>query len=80
MGFLVKGQILANDLVRRLLNTSESLPHEERRLVIDDYARKQRRSGHTKKRTAEIVLAELCSSIEQLIIWNKTQHMLQKLR
>ena len=57
MGFLVKGQILANDLVRRLLNTSESLPQEERRLVIDDYARKLRRSGHDKKRTAEIVLA-----------------------
>ena len=56
MGSLVKTQILANDLVRRLLNTGEDLPGEEVIRVIDNYTLKLRRSGHGADKVKEIVL------------------------
>ena len=57
MGVVSKTQILANDLVRRLLNTCPKLPVSEVEKVVDDYAKKLVRSGHVRKKVEEIILA-----------------------
>ena len=57
MGGIVKAQILANDLVRRLLNTGEGLPGQESVKVVDDYSLKLRRSGHGREKVQEIIIA-----------------------
>ena len=49
MGMVVKSQILANDLVRRLLNTGNGLPAE----VVDGYAGKLLRSGHNNTKVGD---------------------------
>ena len=59
MGVRVKTQILANDLVRRLLNTGRGLPAEETAKVVDDYASKLLRSGHSKGKVKDIIVAGL---------------------
>ena len=56
MGGQIKSQILSNDLVRRLLNTGEDLPDEERIEVINNYTLKLKRSGHSEEKTREIIL------------------------
>ena len=57
MGMVTKSQILANDMVRRLLNTGEGLPNSEIVKVVDGYAVKLMKSGHKKDKVKEIVLA-----------------------
>ena len=57
MGSLVKTQILANDLVRRLLNTKEDMPREEIEKVVDKYTEKLERSGHSRSKILEIAIA-----------------------
>ena len=50
MGGVIKTQILANDLVRRLLNTGRGLPKEETWKVVDKYSAKLFRSGHRREK------------------------------
>ena len=57
MGGLIKTQILANDLVRRLLNTKEDLPKAEIEKVVDAYTAKLERSGHSRSKIIEIAVA-----------------------
>ena len=55
MGASNKSQILANDLVRRLLNTGEGLPDTEVTRVVDGYAVKLLKSGHRREKVKEII-------------------------
>merc|ERR1711867_225440 len=57
MGERTMKQILANDMVRRLLNTGEELPGEERARVVDGYGEKLLRSGHSLDSVRGIVTA-----------------------
>ena len=50
-----KIQCLANDLVRRLLNTKEELPTWYRAEVVDDYGRKLLTSGYGYDQTRRIL-------------------------
>ena len=56
MGENTKFQILSQDMVRRLLNTSEALGAETREQVVDDYAQKLINSGYSTEQTQRIVL------------------------
>ena len=56
MGENMKVQILSQDTVRRLLNTSESKGAETREQIIDQYARKLRASGYSREQTRRILL------------------------
>ena len=51
-----KMKILANDLTRRLLNTSESIEMDERIKIIDDYSQKLVNSGYGIDQVRRIVL------------------------
>ena len=51
-----KMKILANDLVRRLLNTSESLGMENRIKVVDDYSQKLLNSGYRREQVQRIIV------------------------
>ena len=53
MGATTKAQILANDMVRRLLNTGEGLPNTEIEKVVDGYAVKVLKSGHKREKVKE---------------------------
>ena len=57
MGNKTVKQILANDMVRRLLNTGEGLPKEEIAKVVDGYGSKLLRSSHKLEEVREIVTA-----------------------
>ena len=57
MGENPKVQCLANDLVRRLLNTREELPNEERRKVIDGYGIKLLTSGYRRAQVRRILVS-----------------------
>ena len=46
-------------LVRRIMNTCESLGEEEMRAVVDQYARKIMNSGYTKDQTIKIRISEI---------------------
>ena len=46
---------LANDLTRRLLNTSERLSMDERIKVVDDYSQKLFNSGYTLEQVRRII-------------------------
>ena len=50
---------LAQDLVRRMMNISESRSQEERNIVTEKYIQKLRRSGYSTTQTKEIVEAGL---------------------
>ena len=56
MNYNSKVQILSNDTVRRLLNTSEEMGAEARGVVIDQYAHKLKSSGYNKEQTCRILL------------------------
>ena len=56
MGENNKQQILSQDLIRRLLNTSELLEKEYREEVVDRYAMKIQNSGFTKEQTLKIII------------------------
>ena len=54
-----KVRSLTNDLVRRLLTTSESLPDKLRWKIIDDFAQKLLNSGYKLEQTRRIIVAGL---------------------
>ena len=51
-----KMKILANDLTRRLLNTSESLGLEDRVKVVNDYSQKLLNSGYGQEQVRRIII------------------------
>ena len=51
-----KMKILANDLTRRLLNTSESLGLEARIKVVNDYSQKLLNSGYGQEQVRRIII------------------------
>ena len=52
----VKHQIVANDLVRRLLNTSEELGAEYRGAVVDQYAQELSYSGYSMEQIRKVIV------------------------
>ena len=56
MGENMKNQILSQDLIRRLMNTSEDLDKEYREQVVDDYAKKILNSGYSRDQTIRILV------------------------
>ena len=56
MGENAKIQVVSNDLLRRLLNNSERLGAEAKRMVVDSYAQKLRNSGYKGDQLKRIVL------------------------
>ena len=52
-----KLQIIAQDLVRRLLNTMESLGSQERMKVVDGYAQKLLNSGYEMEQVRKILVS-----------------------
>ena len=52
-----KIQILANDLVRRLLNTKRQLAWQFKTAVIDDYGQKLLNSGYGRAQVVRIIVA-----------------------
>ena len=54
-----KIQCLANDLVRRLKNTSERLPQHQRNTVVNIYTEKLLRSGYKKDQVTKVIEAGL---------------------
>ena len=50
---------LSQDLIRRMLNTSERVPQEERDRIIEVYTSKLYRSGYKKQQVREIIEAGL---------------------
>ena len=53
----VKLQVLSNDMVRRLLNSSEVLGSSEKARVVDMYAQKLMNSGYSKEQVVRIIVA-----------------------
>ena len=53
----MKDQILANDLIRRLLNTGWDMPSSEVEKVVDGYGVKLAKSGYDKNRIRGIIVA-----------------------
>ena len=51
--------MLAQELVRRLLNTSRELPQAEKNTIIREFIKKVRRSGYTKHQIRDIVVSGL---------------------
>ena len=51
-----KMQILSNDMVRRLFNTSEGLGSKVVGEIVDNYAEKMMRSGYSREQTKKILL------------------------
>ena len=56
MGDNVKFQILSQDMVRRLLNTSDSMGAETRELVVDNYSQKLINSGYPREQVRRIII------------------------
>ena len=54
-----KYQILANEVIRRMLNTGESVGEELRRDIIDDFGRKILTSGFSLEKTRRVLLRGL---------------------
>ena len=50
---------LSQDVVRRMLNTSELVPQEERNNIVEKFISKLRRSGYRKDQVKEIIKAGL---------------------
>merc|ERR1712082_425068 len=48
---------LSQEVVRRLLNTSEELRQEEKNNILDEFGRKLRRSGYNKRQTSDILVS-----------------------
>ena len=57
MGKNARNQILLQDMVRRLMNTSEGLPEEEYSRIADNYAEKLKNSGYSLEQIRRIILA-----------------------
>ena len=57
--YIFSGFFYAQELVRRLLNTSSSLPQEKKNEILRDFIRKARRSGYNKTQTKDIVMSGL---------------------
>ena len=55
----MKVQSLTNDVVRQMKNISELVDQEKRNQVIDNYARKLMRSGYSKDKARNIIMAGL---------------------
>ena len=55
MGENAKMQCLANDLVRRFLNTREDLPSSYREMIVDKYGIKLMTSGYSRDQTRKIM-------------------------
>ena len=53
----VKLQVLSNDMVRRLLNSSEVLGSSEKARVVDMYAQKLMNSGYSREQVVRIIVA-----------------------
>ena len=51
-----KMKILANDLIRRLLNTSEAMGMEERVKIVDHYSQKLINSGYSLEQVQKIII------------------------
>ena len=56
MGENTKAQILSQDMIRRLLNTSESLGAEAKKKVVDDYSQKLMNSGYSREQAAKMIV------------------------
>ena len=56
MGENIKSQILSQDLIRILLNTSEDLSKEYREHVVDEYGKKILNSGYTREQAIRILV------------------------
>ena len=54
-----KIRCLANDLTRRMLTSSERIPMEVRRWIVDEYAQKLLNSGYSLEVTRRIIVAGL---------------------
>ena len=56
MGENTKIQILSQDLIRRMMNSSELLGNGEKKRIIDQYTEKLLRSGYSKDQTRRIIM------------------------
>ena len=54
-----KIQILSQDLIRRMLNTCESVSQKEKNEIVDKYTNRLFRSGYSKKQVREIIVSGL---------------------
>ena len=52
-----KIQVVSNDLVRRLLNSSEELGSKEKARIVDQYGQKLLDSGYSREQTIRILVA-----------------------
>ena len=59
MDYSQKLSILSNDLVRRLLNTKESLPQEVKDKIVNDYSLTLLRSGYNISSVRQIIVSGL---------------------
>ena len=57
MSFNQRRAMLAQELVRRLLNTSRDLPKEDKNQIVKEFIVKVRRSGYTRSQTRDIVVS-----------------------
>ena len=57
MGESTKHQILSQEMIRRLMNTSEGLPEEQLQEITDNYAVKLHNSGYNLEQIRRIILA-----------------------
>ena len=48
---------LSQEVVRRLLNTSEELKQEDKNNILNEFGRKMRRSGYIKIQISEILIS-----------------------
>merc|ERR1711952_87929 len=83
MSMKTKIQILSNDLVRRMLNCSESIPQEERDQIVNNYIDRLDRSGYNEIQIKEIVESGLIAytrKVEKIIKINRLKtHLLLNL-
>ena len=54
-----KNSTLAQELIRRMLNTSEMIPQEERNVVVEKFILRLRRSGYNKDQVRNIIISGL---------------------
>ena len=54
-----KNATLAQELVRRMMNTTEYLPQEERNKIIEKFITRLKRSGYNKDQIRNIVVSGL---------------------
>ena len=54
-----KNSTLSQDLIRRMLNTSELVPQSERNTIIENYIKKLKISGYSQEQTRSIIISGL---------------------